>query len=275
MKLIKVAAAVLNQTPLDWEGNRRNIQAAIREARNEQASILCLPELCISGYGCEDAFLSPGTLRTSWQILQELLPETKGLVVSFGLPVSFNNVVFNTAALVVDGCIAGLVAKRYLAREGIHYEPRWFKPWPVGKATELKVAGESYPFGDIYFECGGVRIAFEICEDAWVADRPGGNLFLHGIDLILNPSASHFAFGKQQVRERYILEGSRAFGVTYVYSNLVGNEAGRAIYSGGAMIASGGRMLVAGKRFTYHDHLVTYATADLDITRMNQARSSG
>ena len=26
--------------------------------------------------------------------------------------------------------IAGFVAKRFLAGEGIHYEPRWFKPWP-------------------------------------------------------------------------------------------------------------------------------------------------
>ncbi len=58
---------------------------------------------------------------------------------------------------------------------------------------------------------------------------------MHGIDLILNPSASHFAFGKLEVRKRFVLEGSRAFGVSYVYANLLGNEAGRAIYDGGAL----------------------------------------
>ena len=57
--------------------------------------------------------------------------------------------------------------------------------------------------------------------------------------MILNPSASHFAFGKMEVRQRFVLEGSRAFGVSYVYSNLLGNEAGRAIYDGGALIAVG------------------------------------
>ena len=64
--------------------------------------------------------------------------------------------------------------------------------------------------------------------------------------MILNPSASHFAFGKHAVRQRFVLEGSRAFQVSYIYANLLGNEAGRAIYDGDAMIASAGRLLASG-----------------------------
>ena len=63
----------------------------------------------------------------------------------------------------------------------------------------------------------------------------GAALALQGIDIILNPSASHFAFGKIRMRERFVLEGSRAFNASYVYSNLLGNESGRAIYDGGAL----------------------------------------
>ena len=55
-----------------------------------------------------------------------------------------------------------------------------------------------------------------------------------GVDIILNPSASHFAFGKQDVRQRFVLEGSRALQVSYIYANLLGNEAGRTIYDGDA-----------------------------------------
>ncbi|MFN7133780.1 MAG: nitrilase-related carbon-nitrogen hydrolase, partial [Myxococcales bacterium] len=72
MKLIKVAAGVLNQTPLDWDGNRRNILAAIEAARAQGASVLCLPELCITGYGCEDAFHSPAVQRTALGELRAL-----------------------------------------------------------------------------------------------------------------------------------------------------------------------------------------------------------
>ncbi|MFQ5737436.1 MAG: NAD(+) synthase [Acidobacteriota bacterium] len=275
MRLVKVGAAVLNQTPLDWENNRANILKAIESARAEEVSILCLPELCISGYGCEDAFLAPGVLATSWAVLQEILPHTQGMIVSLGLPVRYNNVIFDAAALVADCRILGFSAKRHLAGEGVHYEPRWFNPWPEGEQVDLVVGESEYPLGDLYFDCGGVKIGFEICEDAWVADRPGSHLFSDGVDVIMNPSASHFAFGKQDVRRRFVLEGSRAFGVTYLYSNLLGNEAGRAIYGGGALVASGGKFLGVGRRFSFRDCLLTSAVADLDLTRMSQARNPG
>src|SRR3954469_5196614 len=127
MQFVKVAAAVLNQTPLDWAGNLGRIKAAIAAARVAEASIVCLPELCISGYGCEDAFLSPGVHLTCLAILKEILPHTKGLVVSLGMPLYHCGAVFNTACLAVDGELLGFVGKQNLAGEGIHYEPRWFK----------------------------------------------------------------------------------------------------------------------------------------------------
>jgi NAD+ synthase (glutamine-hydrolysing) len=274
MQLVKVAAAVANTTPLDWQTNQAHILAAIADARARGVSILCLPELCITGYGCEDAFHAAGTWRTAWAVLKEILPKTHGMVVSLGLPLLHQQALYNVACLAADGRIAGFAAKRHLAGDGIHYEPRWFKPWPAGEQAEIDLDGKSYPIGDLIFDCGGVRIGFEICEDAWASTRPGGELAAAGVDVILNPSASHFAFGKQAVRERLVLEGSRAFHASYVYTNLLGNEAGRAIYDGGALIASDGQLLAAGPRFSFGDWSVTTAVIDIDATRMNQARTA-
>ena len=89
MQLIKVAAAAVNQTPLDWEGNRAHIASAIESARREGVSVICLPELCITGYGCEDAFHSAGVQQMARRVLLEILPETKGLIVSLGLLIHF------------------------------------------------------------------------------------------------------------------------------------------------------------------------------------------
>jgi NAD+ synthase (glutamine-hydrolysing) len=273
MKLIRVGAAVLNQTPLDWDGNCARISQAVAAAKDAGVSLLCLPELCITGYGCEDAFHAPGTQRTALGVLQELLPETKGLIVSFGLPLLYHGSLFNTGCLVADGKILGFVGKQNLAGEGIHYEPRWFKPWPEGVRVDIVIDGATYPLGDLIFDLGGVRIGYEICEDAWVADRPGGRLARHGVDLILNPSASHFAFGKHEIRKRFVTEGSRAFNVGYIYANLLGNESGRAIYDGDAMIAQAGKLLVTGPRFSYADLHVTHAVLDIDTIRMSRART--
>ncbi len=273
MMRIRMAAAVLNQTPLDWEGNRANVLAAIEAARRADVKLLCLPELCITGYGCEDAFHAADVAETAWEILEELAPAAAGMVVSVGLPVLHKGALFNCAALLAERQIVGLAAKRFLAGEGLHYEPRWFKPWPAGIRDTLCRAGRTIPIGELVFSAGGVRIGFEICEDAWVAKRPAGAPALAGVDVILNPSASHFAFGKHEVRRRLVVEGSRAFCVSYLYTNLLGNEAGRIVYDGGAMIASAGRLLATGPRLGFAPCYLTDAVVDVEQTRMTRARS--
>ena len=275
MKLIRVAAATLNQTPLDWEGNSRRIIAALDMARERKVSILCLPELCITGYGCEDAFLSPDVHKTALAVLSEILPHTAGLIVCLGLPLALRKSVFNTCCLVVDGQLQGFIGKRALAGDGIHYEPRWFKPWPKGKHLEFEVLGAKVNVGDLIFDVSGVRIGFEICEDAWMAERPAAELAQRAVDIILNPSASHFAFDKHAVRRRLVVEGSRAFGVSYVYANLLGNEAGRIIYDGDSLIASCGNVVAATRRFSFAEVQLIDALLDVELTRSRYAWISG
>lgn len=273
MNLLKAAGAALNQTPLDWDGNKARILAAIEQARDEQVSILCLTELCVSGYGCEDAFHSAGVVKMAQQVLLEIVPATRGLIVAVGLPVYFSGGLYDAAALVVDGELLGFACKQNLAGEGIHYEPRWFKPWPAGVRREIEIDGASYPIGDWVFDVGGVLIGFEVCEDAWAAERPGAQLARRGVDVILNPSASHFAFGKQEIRKRFVQEGARAFHVSYVYANQLGNESGRAIYDGGVVIASQGELLATGPRFSFADVQLTTAVIDIDATRRSRVRA--
>ncbi|WP_128544821.1 NAD(+) synthase [Larkinella soli] len=274
MKLIKVAAGVVNQIPMAWEHNRRTIIDAIDEAKRQQVSILCLPELCITGYGCEDMFFSHDVMEQAKQSLLEIVPHTDGIIVAVSLPLRLaNNRTYDTACLIANKRILGFVCKQVLANNGIHYETRWFQPWTPGVRDEIQIGEFSYPVGDLVFDVSGVRIGFEICEDAWIAGRPGRNLYERGVDIILNPSASHFAFYKSHVRERFVIDGSRAFGASYIYCNLLGNESGRAIFDGDSMIASNGQLLVSGPRFSYADHLIVTAVIDVDDTRLSQAQN--
>ena len=174
----------------------------------------------------------------------------------------------------VDGELLGFVGKQYLAGDGIHYEPRWFKPWPEGVRVDYLWDGRALSAGRSHVRCRRrFASASRSARTPGSPTGPAAHLALRGVDMILNPSASHFAFGKHEVRKRFVLEGSRAFGVSYVYANLLGNEAGRAIYDGGALIASGGELLAVGPRFSFADQLVTTATIDVDATRMNRART--
>jgi NAD+ synthase (glutamine-hydrolysing) len=271
MRRLRLGAGILNQTPLDWDGNLSRILEAISQARQRHVQVLCLPELCITGYGCEDMFLAPHVWQTAWDMLQKIVPESRGLLLSVGLPLFVNNGVYNSACIICDGQIAGFVAKQHLAGDGLHYEPRWFRAWPQGVLSQYAADGQYWPVGDLLFERHGIRIGFEICEDAWVAGRPGNRMAQHGVDVILNPSASHFSFGKHQIRRRFVIEGSRSFACSYVYANLVGNEAGRAIYDGGALIASCGQLIAAGPRFEFHEVRVVTADVFPDVNRGHRA----
>jgi NAD+ synthase (glutamine-hydrolysing) len=267
----------VNQTPLAWDENFAHCRLAIEQARAQGASLLCLPELALTGYGCEDAFFMQGLQDTAFAQLEALAAHTAGMVVAVGLPVYHAKALYNAAALLVDGAIVGFAAKQFLAGDGIHYEPRWFKAWPAGEVDELeRVSADGttrrYPIGDVAFAIGGLRIGFEICEDAWVANRPGTDLALRGVDVIANPSASHFAFGKFATRQRFVIEGSRAFGVAYLYANLLGNEAGRVIYDGGGLIASNAELVARGRRLSFQGVELVTAVVDISANRREQAR---
>jgi NAD+ synthase (glutamine-hydrolysing) len=274
MERLVVASAAVNQTPLAWSRNLANIREAIRQARKANAQIVCLPELSITGYGCEDAFHSAGVVESALRYACEVAKESRGIILAFGLPLNVQGAVYNVAALAAGGKIVGFVAKQNLAGDGIHYEPRWFKPWPRGVVSSVDVDGRKIPVGDIFFAIDGITIGFEICEDAWVADRPGQALARAGVDIILNPSASHFSFGKHEVRRRLALEGSRAFGVGYVYANLLGCEAGRLIYDGDTVICSHGEVVAEGQRFSFRDVHVTSGIVDIDRSRIARRRQA-
>jgi NAD+ synthase (glutamine-hydrolysing) len=275
MKLLNVAAGALNQTPLHWEHNTQNIIDAIQAARAQQISLLCLPELCISGYGCEDAFFAQNTVDQALTCLLDIVEHTQGILVTVGLPIRYNNRIINAACLLGDRRILGFIGKQHLPNDGIHYEERWFQPWVPNQRAQIQVGQATYALGDWVFDVSGIRIGFEICQDAWIAGRPGRTLYKRGVDIILNPSASHFAFFKSEVRERLVVDASRAFGVSYIYTNLLGNEAGRVIYDGDAMVASNGVLLTSGPRLSYEDFVLVSAVVDVEATRLRQVQDRG
>lgn len=264
MSKLTIGAAALNQVPMDWNTNLRNIKTAIDEARSQKVDILCLPELCITGYGCEDMFMSEWLPTKAQQLLEEIKSWCQDITVAIGLPYRWKGDLYNTACLIKDTKILGITAKQWMANDGVHYEPRWFNPWPAGKEEEASLYGDTFPFGDVIYEVHGIKIAFEICEDAWRStSRPAIRHHEKNVDLILNPSASHFAFEKSKLREELVCTSSSLYACTYVYANLLGNEAGRMIYDGELLITHHGQMVQRNLRLSFKD--VNLITGEIDF----------
>lgn len=270
-KILKVAGATLNQVPLDWKGNVERIITAIEKAKELDVDVLCLPELCITGYGCEDLFLSTWVSEKAKSLIPEISGYCKKITVIAGLPIWHKNSNYNCACILYGGKTMGIYAKHFLANDGIHYEPRWFSPWSSGQLDKMILNGDEIPFGDYQFEVKKIKCGLEICEDAWRSNRPACRLVENGVKLILNPSASHFAIGKSTRRKKLVVDSSRTFHCAYVYANLLGNEAGRIIYDGEILIAHQGRLIQQNINLSLKD--INLAVSEINFTRPSRSKA--
>ena len=269
MTKLRVAGAALNQTPLDWSGNLHHIYEAIHRAQELKADMLCLPELCITAYSCEDLFLSDWFPQKALIQLESIVPHSEGMFLAVGLPVRIEGRLYNVVCVMADGAVLGFVAKQFLADEGVHYEPRWFTPWTRGKIIDFEFAGKTYPFGDVIFEYKGVKVGFEICEDAWRGpDRPAYTLKERGVDMIFNPSASHFALHKSHYRHDLAQSASEELGITYLYVNMLGNEGGRMIFDGDMLLYRNGNLVQRNRRFSLAPVNIICETLDFQVKEL-------
>lgn len=264
---MKIGGATVNQTPIHWENNTSNILRAIEEARRQNIRLLCFPELAITGYGCEDLFLSDWVCEKAWDELLKIRGACQDITIAVGLPFRLDGVTYNAVCVINDKRILGVTFKQNLARDGVHYEPRWFDEGVPGKIFEHRKGEETFTVGDIIYTVEGVRFGFEICEDAWrKSNRPGYLLCQRGVDLILNPSASHYAMGKSLLREKeVVIDGSEKFKCVYLFVNLLGNEAGRMIYDGDIIVGQHGKLMAVNTRLGFEDFRVMACEIDFKV----------
>jgi NAD+ synthase (glutamine-hydrolysing) len=114
VRKLKIGGATVNQIPFDWKNNTNNILEAIREAANQEIRILCLPELCITGYGCEDLFLSDWLPERAWEELMKIRPHCENITVSIGLPLRIGDITYNGSCVIRDKTILGITLKQNL-----------------------------------------------------------------------------------------------------------------------------------------------------------------
>lgn len=273
---LSLSLITVNQTPLDLRGNLERIKNAVRLAGDER-QVICFPELSLTGYGCEDAFYMPYLVDGALKALLTLAKDTARLdaLIVVGLPFRQNGLLYNCMALLHRGRVVALIPKQHLAGEGLHYEPRWFRAFQSAKgefiASEETALDGAY-FGPAVIEYGDLRLGVEICEDAWVAGRPAIALAGASVDLILNPAASHFGFGKYDIRKSIVEASSREYHCLYATVNLLGNEAGRSIYDGSRIAASGGTILHESHRFSFQDACISQLTVSLSGMRQRRQR---
>ena len=261
---IRIASSNLNQTPLDWNRNLKNIKKSIKLAKKNKVEILCLPELSITGYGCQDLFYHQWFIKKSYEILNEIIEYTESITLIIGNPVIHKEKLYNGCCIIKDKKILGFFIKSNLPNDGIHYEKRWFESWEWGKIDEIKYNSKKYPIGNIQIEHNkDITLGFEICRDMWDEERPANYIKTKKNLIIFNPLASHYAFKKFDFRKKLVLESSEKYNCSYLSVNLLGNESGKVIFEGDTILASKGKLLSINNRFSFDK--ISYSHYDIDF----------
>ncbi len=216
---LRVAGAQLNLTVGALEANTDRILEAMAWAEDQQADILLLPELAITGYPPEDLVLRSGFLARAQACLDRIAGASGRCTTIVGYPRRLDAAEAeldarqrdsaNSAAAVREGRVLVTYDKVLLPNYGVFDESRYF-------------AQGDHP--DLLAEVSGTRVGISVCEDIWREDGPPTRQAEAGAKLLLNINASPFHHGKAREREQLLRSRARGTGVPLVYLNLVGGQ---------------------------------------------------
>ena len=253
--------------------NTEQICSRIDKAYDAQVSVIVFPEMCITGYTCNDLFLQDTLLSDAQKALAAITEYTKGknMLTVVGLPFEYCNKLYNVAAVIKDGVILGLVPKKYIPNYNEFYERRQFTEG-FDKAVKVCVAGQQTYMGSrILFRCSDFEklvVGVEICEDLWTPLPPSVSHAMNGATLIVNPSASNETVGKEDYRRSLVTGQSARLVCAYAYASSGDGESTQDIVFGGHdIIAENGTLLAETSLFANNSVI-----NDIDFDRINSER---
>ena len=270
----RVAAAVNTTTVANPAKNAQEILALIKEAHQQEVSVVVFPELTLTGYTASDLFLNQTLLKAQNEALEEILKNITEIntVAVIGMALLEADRLYNCAVVIQQGKILGIVPKSYLPNKKEFYEKRQFVSGRDVVRTTTELLGEEVPFGvDLLFSDGAdMTFGVEICEDLWAVTPPSNHMASNGANLLLNLSASNELIGKHAYREELVRTQSARCMAAYVYSSAgVGESTTDTVYGGHAIISEYGSTLAQNERFCMQSHLIT---ADVDLQKLRWLR---
>ncbi|MFV0395006.1 MAG: NAD(+) synthase [Coprobacillaceae bacterium] len=270
---IRVAAASFNTTIANVTKNTDAILPLIDKAYENKTKAIVFPELCLTGYTCQDLFFQNTLLEATNSGLQRIVSHSKGkdIIIIVGMPYQHKNKLYNVAAVIHDNQLLAFVPKTHIPNYQEFYEHRHFTTAPTDN-TYVRWNNQDIPFGKNYIFTSTTNKDFtfgiEICEDLWLPNAPSNALALEGANLIFNPSASNEVTTKADYRRLLIQSQSARLVCGYVYSNAgQGESTTDVVFSGHHIIGENGTIINESPQFV---NSIIYG--DLDLQKLSSER---
>ncbi len=273
---VRIAACVPRTKPANVAENLKETLRLAREGDAAKAALMLFPELGLSAYAIDDLLLQDALQEAIHSALKTIVDASRDLypVLIVGAPLQWQGALFNTAAVIHNGTVLGVVPKIFLPNYREFYERRHFRSGAGIRGQSIAIGGQEAPFGaDLLFRStGSVNFTFhvEICEDFWVPVPPSSRAALAGAEVLLNLSASNIVIGKADTRRLLCASQSVRALAAYAYSAAGPGESTTDLaWDGQAAIFECGERLGETERFARESEIIF---ADVDLGRIRQER---
>ena len=270
---VKVASAIPSVKVADCQYNVEQIESLIVQAEGHGVEIICLPELSLTAYTCQDLFQQQLLLEEAEMALIHLMNFTRSLdIISIvGLPVPYKGSLLNCAAVIQKGKILGMIPKTYLPNYKEFYEKRWFTSGIDIAAGSLLVCGQQVPLNQfILFRTPSCTFGVEICEDMWAPIPPSSYLAMQGAEIIFNLSADNDLVGKYDYLKSLLAQQSARTISGYVFSSCgYGESTQDVVFSAKGLVYENGVLLAETPRHQLETQLLE---TEIDVERIRTER---
>ena len=259
---VKVGSIVNKLFLGDPNSNANEIVKMIKEAVKREVSIVAFPQLALTGYTCGDLFYQDKLIDGVMEALKYILNETSKLnIISIiGMPIKYNNSLYNCAVVINKGNILGIVPKNDINSD---LERRYFKDGNIN--TTLTLFGQEVLFGsDLLFkDKSNNNITFNVVFGSLIDKNSFANI-------VFNLDSSFEIVGRRKYRNEFIRTQSLSNICGYVYcSSGMMESSSDMIFSGDSYIYENGELLSKGSRFSLESTLIY---SDIDVDKLSNLK---
>ncbi len=293
---IRTAAAVPAVRIADVNYNVGEICRLAGEAFKKEVSLVVFPELSLTGATCGDLFMQSLLIKGAESGVKKIMEFSRGkdITIVAGAPVPYRNRLYNSAVIIRNGNIKGIVPKIYISpkdsrcfasgsdfmssdvRNDGAFMSNGKDCYRDGFCGEIRYAGQKCNMSpNLLFGIGETTFAVEIGDDAWAAIPPSSYLALQGATVIAGLAADAEVVMRHEYRSNLLRQQTARAHCAYVYASCgYGESTQNNVYAGAAVIWENGTKLAESGLYSYESSLIV---ADVDVEKMAALRmkSSG
>jgi len=250
---MKISVCQINSIVGDLKGNKQKIIDGYRKGVNDNVELVVFPELALIGYPPLDLIEKKEFRKAVMNAAEEIAKKTKNVGLLFGSITEDDDQVgtdvHNSALLCFDGKIQFIQNKTLIPNYDVFDEMRYFD-----SAKRVDV-----------FKFKGEKLGISICEDIWndsdywcirrYSNDPVNRLILGGATILINISASPYAYKKREDRREMLSVLTKGNEIPLLYVCYVGGQT-ELIFDGASMCFNKNGNLVKMGKFFEEDYFI-------------------